>query len=212
MCSGKGMRGKKTTFGSGKTGMTSASVIAGSRYEAAIVGPAGSARPPASRATGAREELQAEAAYARTGADAIDPGLYRGERRFELDAETPEHHNTRCEGGVGEREFAPAEECLRSEPVTEEVEPTPQLLARLIDALGVAFPLGLAHLCQEHRRRGDEGIVAVILQHADATASLRILRHEAWQGIFFLQVFIDYGRVVDDLVLVDQHRHLPVGI
>src|SRR5437867_7208311 len=153
MCRGKGMRGKKTTFGSGKTGMTAASVIAGSRYEAAIVGPAVSARPPASRATGARGELQAEAAYARTGADTIDPGLYRGERRFELDTEAPEHHDARCEGGVGEREFAPAEECLRPESVTEEVERTPQLLARLIHTLGVAFHLGFPHLRQEQGRR-----------------------------------------------------------
>src|SRR5262249_24403157 len=156
MWSGSGMRGKNTTFGSGKTGMTSGSVIAGSRHEAGGARPPSLPSAPASRAVGARRKLQAEAPHARAGPDPIDPGLHGRERRLELDTERSQHHDARRERGVGEGELAPAEEVLSTEPVTEEVESTPQLLARLIHTLWIPFCLRLAHLCQEHRRRRNE--------------------------------------------------------
>src|SRR5689334_5062663 len=156
--------------------------------------------------------LQPETADARTGPDAIDPGLDRRERRLELHAEATEHHDARRKRRVRERELLSDQVLVAGEPIAEEVESPAQLLARLVDALRIALRVGLAKLREQHRRRRDERVVAVVLEHPHPGTALRVVRHESRQRILVFQVLVDDRRVVDDLVLVDQHRHLPVRV
>src|SRR5690242_912377 len=71
--------------------------------------------------------LQPEAPHARPGADAVDPGLHGSQRRLELDAEAPEHHDPWGKGGIGEGELLADEVLLAAEAVAQEVESAPEL-------------------------------------------------------------------------------------
>ena len=54
--------------------------------------------------------------------------------------------------------------------------------------------------------------IAVIDPNARPRSLERIFRHERHSGIFFVEVFVDDRRLVNDRVAVYQHRHLAVGI
>src|SRR5690242_921629 len=98
------MRGKKTTFGSGKIGMMSGSVT---RLTPDTPGRWGSGT----------KLLETEAPDARAGANAVDPCLHRRERRLEFDAEASEHHDAGRECRVGQRELLADEVFVPTETV-----------------------------------------------------------------------------------------------
>src|SRR5581483_7316494 len=123
-----------------------------------------------------------------------------------------EHHDARRERGVREGELAADEELVPVEVVAQMIERPAELLPGLVDALRVTIALGLANLREQRRGRGNERVVAVVLEHADARATLRILGKQPRQGILVLQVLVDDRRVVDDLVLVDEDRNLAVRV
>src|SRR5262249_4170647 len=118
---------------------------------------------PGGRGCGTKP-LETEAPDARSGANAVDPRLHRRECRLELDSEASEHHDAGRECRVGERDPLADEILVPTEAVAQEVEAAAELLARLVDALHVPLRVGLAELREQHRRRRDEGVVAVVLE------------------------------------------------
>src|SRR5437867_4978251 len=105
MWSGRGMRGKKTTFGSGKTGMISGDLM-----------------PVLALRTPRLPHLESEAAHARPCANAVDPALHRAQGGLEFDPQPAEDHDARCKGRVGQGELLPHQELLARQPITKEVQ------------------------------------------------------------------------------------------
>src|SRR5262249_23732339 len=153
--------------------------------------------PPPKMSWGA--PLKTESADARSGANAVDPGLHRRKSGFELDAEAAEDHDARRERRIGEREFLADEIFMSGELVAQIIEATPELFARLVDALLIALGIGFAQLREQHRRRRDERVVAVILEHPHRGTSLRVLGHQPGERILVLEVLVDDCGVVDYL-------------
>src|SRR5262249_43267902 len=109
---------------------------------------------------------ESEAAHAGTGADAIEPCLDGRQCGLELESQASEHHHTRRERCIGQRELWPDQVLAAVQLVAQEVQAAPELLARLLDTLRIALRLGLAKLREKHCRRRDERVVAVVLEQA----------------------------------------------
>ena len=69
----------------------------------------------------------------------------------------------------------------------------------------------IAIFLQVAARRMDSGIEEVDPDSHLGAVEL-IARHERDVVELFVEIFVDHGRLVDDAVAVDQHRHFAVGV